>query len=219
MSEEDERRIAAAESQIEALRPRMDSARDEIVRTTADALAAFWPGYISKCVRASGDPLSDMPRDDVARIKAEVAAVTEDPQSAARDSLAELDWPHERDADRLVGEEDDSTFTESLHPYEWRAQRMGRGPTRAPSRLDGATSQAAAAPAHPLQAAGLETPRTRVRSGQPLSAWGFDWTDEMFEAADAYGNLVGELQELVRALREAQKSRDRNDAQDVWDSA
>lgn len=219
MSEQDETRIAEVKSQIKALRPRMDSARDEIVRTTADALAAFWPGYVSECVRASGDALSKMPRDEVARIKVEVAAATKDPQSAARDALAELDWPHEQDADRLVGEEDDSTFTESLHPYEWRAQRMGRSPTRAPSRLDGATSQAAAAPAHPLQAAGLETPRTSARSGQPLSAWGFDWTDEMFGATDSYGDLVGELQELVRNLREARRSRDRNDAQDVWDSA
>jgi hypothetical protein len=96
---------------------------------------------------------------------------------------------------------------------------MGRGPTRAPSRLDAAVGQAAATPAHPLEAAGLETPQTRATLGEPLSAWGFTWTDEMFGAADAYGDLVGDLQQLVRDLREARKSRDRNDAQDVWDSA
>lgn len=218
MSEQDETRIAEMESQIEALRPPMDSARDEIVRITADALAAFWPGYVSECVRASGDALAELPREEVARIKAEVTAVTEDPHAAARDSLAELDWPHERDADQLVGEENNSAHTESLHPYEWRAQRLGSGPTRAPSRLDAAVGQAAASPAHPLQAAGLETPRTSATSGKPLSAWGFTWTDEMFVAADAYGDLVGELQQLVSTLREARRSRDRNDAQDVWDS-
>lgn len=218
MSEKDETRVAEVESQIEALRPRMDLARDEISRTTADAIGAFWPGYVSECVRASGDALAELPREEVARIKAEVAAVTEDPHAATRDSLAELDWPHERDTDQLVGEEDNSAFTESLHPYEWRAQRMGRGPTRAPSRLDAAVGQAAAAPAHLLRAAGLETPQTSARSGKPLSAWGFAWTDEMFGAADAYGDLVGELQQLVRDLREARRSRDRNDAQDVWDS-
>jgi hypothetical protein len=218
MSEQDETRIAEAESRIEALFPRMDSARDAIVRTIADALAAFWPGYVSECVRASGDALAELAREEVARIKAEVAAVTEDPEAAARDSLAELDWPHERDADRLVREEDNSTYTESLHPYEWRAQRIGRGPTRAPSRLDAAVGQAAAAPAHPLRAAGLEAPRTSSTPGKPPSAWGFTWTDEMFEAADAYGDLVGELQQLVRDLREALRSRHRNDAQAVWDS-
>ena len=218
MSEQDEAHIADVESRIETLRPLMDQARDEIVRTTTDALIAFWPGYVSDCVRASGNALSEMPQDEVARIKAEVAAATESPQLAARDSLGKLDWPHERDTDRLVGEEGDSVFMESLHPYEWRAERMGRGPTRAPSRLGAAVGQAAAAPAYPLQTAGLETPQTSATPGKPLSAWAFTWTDEMFGAADAYGDLVSKLQKLVGDLRAARKSRDRNDAQDVWDS-
>jgi hypothetical protein len=40
----------------------------------------------------------------------------------------------------------------------------------------------------------------------------------MFSAADAYGALVDELQQLVSNLRDARRSRDQNDAQDVWDS-
>lgn len=40
----------------------------------------------------------------------------------------------------------------------------------------------------------------------------------MFEAADAYGDLVSELQQLVRDLREALRSRHRKRRQAVWDS-
>jgi hypothetical protein len=41
----------------------------------------------------------------------------------------------------------------------------------------------------------------------------------MLRTADSYGALVMELHGLVRELREARTTRDRNDAQDLWDAA
>lgn len=219
MTDDDEKRIAEVESKIEELRPRMEAARRRVVEAAAGALSAYWPEYVSECVQASGDALAKMSKDEVARIKAEVAEVTGEPEHAARDALLQLDWPHERDLDRMVGDESNSSFTDGLRAYEWKAERLGGGPTRAPRQLDGALGRAAAAPSHPLRAAGLSTVKTSVSPGKPPSAYGVQWTDDMFEAIDAYGDFVGELQQLVSDLRWARKSRDQNDAQDTWDSA
>jgi len=85
--------------------------------------------------------------------------------------------------------------------------------------MDEAVKVAAAAPAVPISSAGLQTPRAGASSGRPLTAWDFGWSEEMLSSATSYGDLVAELGEVVRNLREAGRSRDRNKAQDAWDSA
>jgi hypothetical protein len=223
MSDQDVARIEKLEARLEEMRPLMDDKKKAIIRATADALAAFWPDFVSECVRASGEKLSTLPREEVTRIKAEVAAVTADPESAAQGGLERPDWPHEWDMDRLLSDEvGGSPFTGNLRPYEWLPHK-GRGGPRGsvdpPSAMDGAVKVAAAAPAVPISSADLETPRAGASSGKPLTAWDFKWSEEMLSAATSYGELVTELGEVVRNLREARKSRDRNDAQDIWDSA
>jgi hypothetical protein len=222
MSEQDEARISDLEVRIADLRPRMQAERERIVNSTTNALRSFWPDFVSECVRASGEELSELPREDVARVKAEVAAVTEDPASAAREAFERPDWPHERDTDRLVTEEGGSSFTGSLRAYEWLPDKtVSRvGPRRdGPSALEDAAKQAAGAAAVPIASANLDTPRAGSIHGKPLAAWDFSWSDEMLSAANAYGDLVVELQDLVGKLRQAMKSRVQNDAQDAWDSA
>lgn len=220
VSDQDVARIDELEARIEEMCPVMDDKKKAIIRATADALAAFWPDFVSECVRASGDKLSALPREEVARIKAEVATVTADPESAARSGLERPDWPHERDMDRLLSDEGGgSPFTGTLRPYEWLPHKGGRGPVQAPSAMDEAVKVAAAAPAVPISSAGLQTPRAGASSGEPLAAWDFGWSEEMLSSATSYGELVLELGEVVRNLREARRNRDRNDAQDVWDSA
>jgi hypothetical protein len=196
----------------------MAAEKDRIVNATTDALRAFWPDFVSECVRASGNELSELPREEVARIKAEVAAITEDPASAARERLVRPEWPHERDADELTKEEASSTFAGTVQAYEWLPHKS-RGPEQPPSRLDGAVKAAAATPARPLVSADLQTPRVSRSSDKPLTAYDFAWTEEMLRASEAYGELVVEFQGLVRELRDARKNRDQNDAQDLWDNA
>jgi hypothetical protein len=194
----------------------MEEAKNKIIESTARAIADFWPEFVAESVKASGEKLSELPIAEVSRIKAEVAAITENPQSASRTALERPDWPHEKPTEDLA--EHEASSNSSLRPYQWLPERSRR-PDRGPSALDEAVRIAAAAPALPFRSAGLKTPRAGASSGKPVVAWDFKWTEEMLGASASYGEFVKELQGLMGDLRNAHTSRDRNDAQDLWDHA
>lgn len=62
-------RVEKLEARIEEMRPLMDGKKKTIIRATAHALAAFWPDFVSDCVRASGDKGGGGNRDRRPRVR------------------------------------------------------------------------------------------------------------------------------------------------------
>ncbi len=191
--------IADVEHQMNALLGPMAQAAEAWLQTVIPWAQRFWADVIHAIIQEPHNAvkLLELPEASLQSVRWAADAVTQGAEDYLRRTLIEevpADWPHLKPQTTLAEFATQSSFRKS--PF---GARNRTGPLTAPSPLSTKTRHALGVIAPPFAAAGLTPPPSfRPHHDRWEVSTAPDWTPEMCEAIDHYGELHIQLIELIK---------------------